>query len=55
MAVQDDVTSQQRFQILNYLTFDPSGTQQALNMENFDEKVRGAMTLALALPSYQLA
>ena len=55
MTVQGDVTSQQRFQILNYLTFDPAGEKQALSMENFDEKVRGAMTLAFALPSYQLA
>ena len=55
MTVQGDATSQQRFQILNYLTFDAAGQQAPLSMENIDEKLRGAMTLALALPSYQLA
>jgi len=55
MSVQGDATSQQRFQLLNYLTFDAAGEMAPLSMENFDEKVRGAMSLALALPSYQLA
>jgi uncharacterized protein (DUF1800 family) len=55
MTVQGDATAQQRFQILNYLTFDPSGAKAPLSMENIDEKLRGAMSLALALPSYQLA
>ena len=55
MSVQGDVTPQQRDTILGYLALDASGSRSTLTMENIDEKVRGAMSLALALPSYQLA
>jgi hypothetical protein len=55
MTVQGDATPQQAQTILNYLSTDASGGKAPLSMENLDEKVRGAMSLALALPSYQLA
>ncbi|MBV8171655.1 MAG: DUF1800 domain-containing protein [Candidatus Eremiobacteraeota bacterium] len=55
MAVQDDATAQQRQTILSYLSTDDAGMHAALTMENVDEKVRGAMSLAFALPSFQLA
>jgi len=55
MTVQSDVTPQQRLTIVDYLSTDASGAKAALSMENMDEKLRGAMMLALALPSYQLA
>jgi Protein of unknown function (DUF1800) len=55
MAVQGDATPQQRETILSYLTTDAVGNKVPLSMENFEEKVRGAMSLAFALPAYQLA
>jgi uncharacterized protein (DUF1800 family) len=55
MSVQADATPQQRQTILSYLSTDASGAMAPLSMENLDEKVRGAMSLAFALPTYQLA
>jgi uncharacterized protein (DUF1800 family) len=54
MTVQGDATPQQRDTILTYLQTDSVGNKVALSMENFEEKVRGAMSLAFALPAYQL-
>ena len=55
LAVQSDATPQQRDTIVRYLTTDGVGNTVTLSVENFDEKVRGAMSLALSLPAYQLA
>ena len=55
ITVQDDVTESQRSQVVSYLQTDGVGNLVALNGENIDEKIRGAMSLAMALPSYQLA
>ena len=55
LAVQDDLTQSQRSEIVSYLQTDGVGNLVPLNGENIDEKIRGAMTLAMALPSYQLA
>jgi Protein of unknown function (DUF1800) len=55
LAVQGDATQSQRSQILNYLQTDGVGNAVQLNGENIDEKIRGAMSLAMALPSFQLA
>ncbi len=55
LAVQDDLTQSQRSEIVSYLQSDGVGNLVPLNGENIDEKIRGAMTLAMALPSYQLA
>jgi hypothetical protein len=55
LTVQDDATEAQRGQIMSYLQTDGVGNMVSLNGENIDEKVRGAMSLAMALPSYQLA
>jgi hypothetical protein len=55
LAVQDDATEEQRRSIMLYLQSDSVGNPVDLNGENIDEKVRGAMSLALALPAYQLA
>ena len=53
-TVQNDYTPQQRQTLLQYLTTDGVGNPVALSTENIDEKVRGAMSLAMALPTYQL-
>jgi hypothetical protein len=55
LTVQDDATQSQRSQIVSYLQTDGVGNPVMLNGENIDEKIRGAMSLAMALPSYQLA
>jgi len=55
LAVQGDLTGQQLNMIVNYLSTDAVGNFVQLNGENIDEKVRGAMSLAMALPAYQLA
>ncbi|HLX01418.1 MAG TPA: DUF1800 family protein, partial [Trinickia sp.] len=55
LAVQDDATDDQRRSIMIYLQSDSVGNPVELNGENIDEKVRGAMGLAMALPAYQLA
>ena len=53
--VQGDATVEQQRNILNFLSTDGVGNRVALSGENFEEKVRGAVSLAMALPSYQLA
>lgn len=55
LTVQGDATQEQRHSILAYLQTDSVGNPVELNGENIDEKVRGAMSLAMALPAYQLA
>jgi hypothetical protein len=55
LAVQDDATEQQRSSIMVFLQTDSVGNPVDLNGENIDEKARGAMSLAMALPAYQLA
>jgi len=55
LTVQGDATPEQRRSILTYLQTDSVGNPVDLNGENIDEKVRGAMSLAMALPAYQLA
>jgi uncharacterized protein (DUF1800 family) len=55
LTVQGDATDEQRRSILSFLTTDDVGNPVELNGENIDEKVRGAMSLAMALPAYQLA
>jgi hypothetical protein len=55
LAVQGDATQEQQHSILAYLQTDSVGNPVELNGENIDEKVRGAMSLAMALPAYQLA
>ena len=54
-VVQGDATSQQSQDILNYMGTDGVGNRVVLNGENFEEKVRGGVSLAMALPAYQLA
>jgi uncharacterized protein (DUF1800 family) len=54
-VVQGDATSQQSNDILHYLSTDGVGNRVALSGENFEEKVRGGVSLAMALPAYQLA
>ncbi len=54
LALQGDVTPQQRSTVLRYLQTDAVGNLVPLNIENIDEKVRGATSLAFAMPSYQL-
>jgi len=54
-VVQGDATAEQQTNILDFLSTDGVGNHVTLSRENFEEKVRGAMSLAMALPSYQLA
>src|SRR5215469_4572007 len=54
LTVQNDATDEQRQSIVGFLTTDGVGNPVELNGENIDEKVRGAMSLAMALPAYQL-
>ena len=54
-VVQGDATSAQQQNILNFMIYDGVGNRVTLNGENFEEKVRGAVSLAMALPTYQLA
>jgi uncharacterized protein (DUF1800 family) len=54
LSVQDDATEEQRKSLMIYLQSDSVGNPVELNMENIDEKVRGAMSLAMALPAFQL-
>jgi hypothetical protein len=55
MVLQDDATETQRRSIMIFLQTDSVGNQVELNGENIDEKVRGAVSLAMAAPAYQLA
>ncbi|HXW52287.1 MAG TPA: DUF1800 domain-containing protein [Candidatus Acidoferrales bacterium] len=55
LVVQGDATPEQQHDILEYVVSDGVGNQVMLNGENFEEKVRGAVSLAMALPTYQLA
>ena len=55
LTVQGDATDEQRRSIMLYVQTDSVGSPVALKGENMDEKVRGAMSLAMALPAYQLA
>jgi len=55
LTVQGDATDEQRRSIVSFLTTDGVGNPVELSGENVDEKVRGAMSLAMALPAYQLA
>jgi hypothetical protein len=55
LVVQGDATVAQQQDILDYLVHDGVGNRVVLNGENFEEKVRGAVSLAMALPAYQLA
>jgi uncharacterized protein (DUF1800 family) len=55
LVVQGDATAAQQQDILNYIVYDGVGNRVVLNGENFEEKVRGAVSLAMALPAYQLA
>ncbi len=55
LVVQGDATTEQSQDILHYLSTDGVGNRVALSGENFEEKVRGGVSLAMALPAYQLA
>ncbi|HXW76383.1 MAG TPA: DUF1800 family protein, partial [Candidatus Eremiobacteraceae bacterium] len=55
LVLQDDSSEAQRRSIMEFLQTDSVGNPVELNGENIDEKVRGAMSLAMASPAYQLA
>jgi uncharacterized protein (DUF1800 family) len=55
LVVQSDATVAQQQDILNFMSTGGVGNRVALSGENFEEKVRGGVSLAMALPSYQLA
>jgi uncharacterized protein (DUF1800 family) len=53
-AVQDDVTSDVRETLLDYLNSTTATVPVPLGPENYQEKIRGALALTLNLPSNQL-
>ncbi|HMD03114.1 MAG TPA: DUF1800 domain-containing protein [Candidatus Baltobacteraceae bacterium] len=53
-AVQDDVTSDVRKTLLDYLNSAGASLPVPLGPENYQEKIRGALALTLNLPSNQL-
>jgi hypothetical protein len=53
-VVQDDVTSDVRRTLLNYLNSTGASLPVPLGSENYQEKIRGAVALTLNLPSNQL-
>ena len=54
-ALQDDVTSDVRRTLLDYLNSTNASLPVAFGPENYQEKIRGALALTFNLPSYQLA
>jgi uncharacterized protein (DUF1800 family) len=53
-AVQDDVTSDVRRQLLDYLNSTGATVPLPFGPENYQEKIRGALALVLNLPTNQL-
>ncbi len=53
-AVQDDVTSDVRRTLVDYLNSTGASQPVPLGPENYEEKIRGALALTLNLPSNQL-
>jgi uncharacterized protein (DUF1800 family) len=53
-AVQDDVTSDVRRQLLDYLNSTGATVPVPFGPENYQEKIRGALALVLNLPTNQL-
>jgi hypothetical protein len=53
-AVQDDVTSDVRHTLMEYLQSAGASVPTPLGPENYQEKIRGALALTLNLPSNQL-
>ncbi|MBD5656233.1 MAG: DUF1800 domain-containing protein [Candidatus Eremiobacteraeota bacterium] len=53
-AVQDDVTSDVRGTLVNYLESTNASLPTPLGPENYQDKIRGALALTFGLPSYQL-
>jgi hypothetical protein len=53
-AVQDDLTSDVRKTLADYLQSVGASVPVPLGPENYQEKIRGALALALNLPSNQL-
>jgi len=53
-AVQDDVTSDVRSTIEDYLQSVGASVPQAFGPENYEDRIRGALALTLNLPSNQL-
>jgi len=54
-AVQDDVTSDTRRTLLDYLQSAGASVPTPLGPENYQEKIRGALALAMNLPANQLS
>jgi len=53
-AVQDDVTSDVRRTLMEYLQSAGASVPTPFGPENYQEKIRGALALTLNLPSNQL-
>jgi Protein of unknown function (DUF1800) len=55
VLLQGDAPDVARAQLLSYLDGDATSALQSLGVENFQERVRGAAYLTMAMPAYQLA
>lgn len=55
VLLQGDAPDAARSQLLSYLNGLSTSALKSLGMENFQERVRGAAYLAMAMPAYQLA
>lgn len=55
VLLQGDAPDAARAQLLSYLNGASTSALKSLGMENFQERVRGAAYLAMAMPAYQLA
>jgi hypothetical protein len=53
-AVQDDVTSDVRVQLMDYLQATSAPLPVPFGPENYQDRIRGALALTLNLPSNQL-
>ena len=53
--LQDDASPQGVAQLLSYLGGDGTSALGMLSGENFDERVRSAAYLTMAMPAYQLS
>ncbi|MBV8638909.1 MAG: DUF1800 family protein, partial [Candidatus Eremiobacteraeota bacterium] len=55
VLLQGDAPDAARAQLLSYLNGASTSALKTLGAENFQERVRGAAYLAMAMPAYQLA
>jgi hypothetical protein len=53
-VLQNDAPQQAVDQLISYLSGTGTSALAALSPENYDERIRGAVYLSMAMPAYQL-